>query len=342
MAVPDTAPAKADKGTATPADADRVLWDAAMGPDAGDAEKLAGAPKGADVGEDTAVPKTDFVLDESLGDPDVDADTGDEEDADSDADGEPGEKVTAKAAAQDADPVVFTVEEGGTTREIRRSEAHRGYLRQADYTRKTTAVADTRKEAESARDAHLAMVEAYQKHLAAVREPNFEKIREEGGTEAYLLAKEEWRAIEQERAAADAEQAKLTQEGQRDESRRQAEAVQQAAEQVKAALPAWKDAKVAGREVAAIRAYLTSKGFSAEEVAQVYDPRLVLVLREAALYHQMREKTKGKVRPASRTLKPGTVVSTTTQTARGVKAARQKLRETGDPTDYFEATGLLD
>jgi hypothetical protein len=109
-----------------------------------------------------------------------------------------------------------------------------------------------------------------------------------------------------------------------------------------AALPDWKDPKKAKAEKALVIESAKAAGFTDEDLKSVYDHRLVLLLRKAAMYDQMVSKRQGikpVVNNGPRTAKPGAAgrVSTTTE---GVRA-KQRLAKTGRIDDAASAIELL-
>src|SRR5690606_17755157 len=63
------------------------------------------------------------------------------------------------------------------------------------------------------------------------------------------------------------------------------------------AIPAWKDEKVAKKELAEIRQHALSLGFTEEMLDQVYDHRIVKLLRNSARYEKLtadKDKLPGK------------------------------------------------
>jgi hypothetical protein len=107
-------------------------------------------------------------------------------------------------------------------------------------------------------------------------------------------------------------------------------------------LPEWKDPNKAKAEKALVVETAKSVGFSEDDLKQVYDHRLVLLLRKAGLYDQMMSKRQG-IKPVvsngPRPAKPGAAgrVSTTTESTR----AKQRLAKTGRIDDAASAIELL-
>ena len=109
-----------------------------------------------------------------------------------------------------------------------------------------------------------------------------------------------------------------------------------------AALPDWKDPKKAKAEKALVIESAKAAGFTDEDLKSVYDHRLVLLLRKAAMYDQMVSKRQGikpVVNNGPRPAKPGAAgrVSTTTEATR----AKQRLAKTGRVDDAASAIELL-
>jgi hypothetical protein len=278
-------------------------------------------------------------------DEDADDDEADDEDVDSDSGAEP----------------TITIEEDGKKVKLTAKEVRESRLRHADYTRKTMALADQRKEAEAkaaAADEHVkvygGLVTEYRKHLDTIlrNEPDWDKLKADD-PQQYLLVKEEWRAAQAERDAAKAEEERLA--GEERGKQEKALAAHLDAETVKLleALPAWKkDKAVAQREALAIRNFLRRRGLNDQEMTTVLsDHRSVLIVRDAALFDQAQRKGKTKIRPAKparKVLRPG---STNTPAATGDRSTsrsqqHKRLRETGhvrDAASVFERIpGLFD
>jgi hypothetical protein len=281
------------------------------------------------------------LLDDALGEDPADA-----EDPEGDEDADPPAKdgKDEPVADADADPIVFKLDDGTA---VTRKEAKGGYLRHKDYTQKTQAVAEEKRTLAGHITAYSTLVDQYATFLDSQGKPNLEKIRAEGTAEEYLLAKADWDDRQAERAAVAAEQQRLADLKAAEDAEQQRVRVQEAKAKLLEAVPTWQDKKVRDRETAAIRTYLMDgMGFTDEEVAGVLDPRLVQVLRQAALYDQMAKKARAKVKVGKPTLTPGKQApATTTQSRRKLSEVRAKLRESGDPDEAgraFELMGLLD
>lgn len=263
-----------------------------------------------------------------------------------------------EAAANDedadeaSDPMdqLVTVKIDGKEEQIPLREAINGYQRQADYSRKTAAVAEERKQVETMaqqiqaeRAQYAQLLTALQQQLAeqAQSEPNWEKLYAEDPLE-YVRQKDLHRERREKLQAATAEQQRvmaLMQEQQAQELRK---IVQQGREKLTEAIPAWKDAKRWEQDRAKLRAYAVEKlGYSEEEISQVYDPRAVL-----ALYRSMRHDEIMAKRPAPnpqtgpKPMRAGTPQSVPQRRTSEITRQKQRLAATGhikDAAKLFES-----
>ena len=143
-------------------------------------------------------------------------------------------------------------------------------------------------------------------------------------------------------AAIQSEQQRLSQVAQYEQQRAMEAQLASQQEALLAALPDWKDPKKAKAEKALVIESAKAAGFTDEDLKSVYDHRLVLLLRKAALFDQMVSKRQGikpVVNNGPRPAKPGAAgrVSTTTEATR----AKQRLAKTGRVDDAASAIELL-
>lgn len=176
--------------------------------------------------------------------------------------------------------------------EVPLAEIANGYLRGADYTQKTQAVAEARRrvEAEAVRAAQ--MMDALQAALTNVGpilqaqmgpEPDWQRLTEDDPIGA-IQARAKWDAMKAQQAKI-AEQQAMIAEAQRGEMARQAaEAVAEGKRVLAENIPGWGDPAKQAAMRRAIVAYGRSVGFSDAELSHVYDPRMVRMALDAALY----------------------------------------------------------
>jgi len=158
----------------------------------------------------------------------------------------------------------------------------------------------------------------------------------------WVRQKEVLRERQEKAYAIQAEQQRLSYVGQQEQKRAMEEHLESQKDALLAALPEWKDPKKAKAEKALVLESAKSVGFSDEDLKSVYDHRLVLLLRKAAMYDQMVSKRQGikpVVNNGPRPAKPGAAgrVSTTTESTR----AKQRLAKTGRVDDAASAIELL-
>ena len=243
------------------------------------------------------------------------------------------------------EPQTFTVKVDGKEVSVTLDELQKGYSRTQDYTRKTQQIAEVRKQAEQETQAVRAEREQYAQLLGALQaqlqssEPqvDLERLYHEDPIE-WVRQKEVMRERQEKLGAIQSEQQRLSQVSQYEQQRAMEAQLASQQEALLAALPDWKDPKKAKAEKALVIESAKAAGFTDEDLKSVYDHRLVLLLRKAALFDQMVSKRQGikpVVNNGPRTAKPGAAgrVSTTTESVR----AKQRLAKTGRIDDAASA-----
>jgi hypothetical protein len=246
-------------------------------------------------------------------------------------------------------PQTFTVKVDGKEVTVTLDELQKGYSRTQDYTRKTQQIAEVRKQVEQETQAVRAEREQYAQLLGALQaqlqssEPqvDLERLYHEDPIE-WVRQKEIMRERQEKLGAIQSEQQRLFQVSQYEQQRAMEAQLASQQEALLAALPDWKDPKKAKAEKALVIESAKAAGFTDEDLKNVYDHRLVLLLRKAAMYDQMVSKRQGikpVVNNGPRTAKPGAAgrVSTTTESTR----AKQRLAKTGRIDDAASAIELL-
>lgn len=241
----------------------------------------------------------------------------DEDDAVDGEDDEEGEEEDDETAAEPK----FTVKVNGEEVEVPQSELIAGYSRDADYRRKTQALAEQRKtletEAEQTRQEraqYAQMLNAMQQQLQSggEKEPDWDRLYSEDPVE-WVRQRELWRERQEKAQAVQAEQQRLQQQMTQEQQRQLQETLKAEREQLQRALPEIVDPDKGTQVRQRIAEYGKEIGFSEEELNNVYDHRAVLVLDKARRYDELMAKKKdlrpqpSKKRP--RTASPGTAVS---------------------------------
>lgn len=269
-------------------------------------------------------------------------DAPEEESAEEQSEGDEGPEEQEQAQT-------FTVKVDGKEVAVTLDELQKGYSRTQDYTRKTQQIAEVRKQVEQETQAVRAERQQYAQLLGALQaqlqatEPqvDLDRLYNEDPIE-WVRQKEVLRDRQEKAYAIQAEQQRLSQLSQQEQQRAMEEHLESQKDALLAALPEWRDPKKAKAEKALVLESAKSVGFSDEDLKSVYDHRLVLLLRKAAMYDQMVSKRQGikpVVNNGPRPAKPGAAgrVSTTTESTR----AKQRLAKTGRVDDAASAIELL-
>lgn len=253
----------------------------------------------------------------------------DETEAEGTGDSNPEVEVEEAAGEEPEEDPEFDITTPEGERKLKLSELREGYLRLADYTRKTQAVAQERKAAEAAKaEAEIAkqqLMESLQYWaVPVVQEPDWAALARTKPPQEYLAIKADWDARQgkAQKAREAWEQAQAAERAQRVQSER---------DKLLEAIPEWRDQAKAKADAEKMMARARDYGFSPEELAEVTDHRVFRALRDAAAYRELQEakpavtKKVASVQPA---LKPGAKPAPAKTDDREV--LRKKLRETGD------------
>ena len=228
----------------------------------------------------------------------------------------------------------FRVKVGNEEVEVSEDELLSGYSRTADYTKKTQALAETRKAVEAERglvEESKKMRDLYAQRLEAIEsvlqsQSNVENLQELKETDpiGYAIAVAERSEKEKQLQAVQAERQNLAQQQDADRQQALQKHLAEASEQLKA--------EIVRRD---IRTYAKSIGFSDQELAQVYDPRAVKTLYNAMMYEKL-SGNKGaavkKVQDAPKVLKSGTSNPGSSQNEQ-MKKQFSRLKQTGKKAD---------
>jgi len=273
------------------------------------------------------------------------------EDDESGVEDAPDEETSEEQSGEDEEPEeqeqpqTFSVKIDGKEVSVTLDELQKGYSRTQDYTRKTQQIAEVRKQVEAETQAVRAERGQYAQLLGALQaqlqasEPqvDLDRLYNEDPIE-WVRQKEVLRERQEKAYAIQAEQQRLIQLSQQEQQQSMQQHLESQKDALLAALPEWKDPKKAKLEKAMLIESAKSAGFSDEDLKSVYDHRLVLLLRKAALFDQMVSKRQGikpVVNNGPRPAKPGAAgrVSTTSEVTR----AQQRLAKTGRVDDAADA-----
>ena len=273
------------------------------------------------------------------------------EDADAADDVTDGEQLEESEDSEEEKPdQTFTVKVDGTEVTVTLDELQKGYSRTQDYTRKTQQIAEIRRQVESEAEAIRAERSQYAQLLGALEsqvqqdaQPNidWDRLYQEDPIE-WVRQKEVMRENQAKSQAIQFEQQRLAEISQQEQAQQMQSFLAQQRDELLKVLPDWKDPNKAKKEKELLIDFGQKAGFSADELKNIFDHRVVNVLRKAALYEQIMSKRQN-IKPVTnngpRPAKPGAAgrVSTTSEATR----AKQRLAKSGRVNDAASAIELL-
>jgi len=230
----------------------------------------------------------------------------------------------------------------GQEEEVTLDEMLKGYQRQSDYTRKTQALAEERKQNQQLVNEYsqrLAQVSQLAEQLQAnpeIPEPNinWDKLYHEDPVE-WTVQRQLYNDRQQLRAQRHQQLEIVKQEQQRLQQQQFASHLEEQRQRLLELVPEWQDAEVAKSEKSAIREFAKQQyGMTENDVNQAFDARLVSMLRDAYLFRTGQAKAQEAVRPkaerAART--QGRSFKPENENTR-LRKANTQLRKTGSVED---------
>ena len=254
------------------------------------------------------------------------ADAVEQDESTHEADAPEGEEAatddTGQAPAAPADDVVVKwTTSGGEAIEAPLAELKSGYLRQQDYTHKTQALAEERKQAETAvaqqfqqaqqltRD--QAKLMQLREDLSAYQKADWNALYEQNPVEAGRL-QAQWRQTEAQARELAAGLQSAAQQSSQAQAQRLQQATQQAMEALQREIPGF-----GAETIKAARETALAHGFSEAELAGITDARTFKVLHEAAQWRALQAKkpaVQNKVAAAPpKATKPGSATQPSTR-----------------------------
>lgn len=291
-------------------------------------------------------------------------DEADEESPDDEEDAPEEEDTEDDESTEDDEeqPQTFTVKIDGKDEQVPLDELLKGYSRTKVFTQKTQEAAEIRRAAEAEKAAVVAEREALAKAIEAVNarlveadpEPDWDTLRETDRDE-YLFQKAVWAEKREKREKLEAVKAEMERRNAETRQQQLVETLKREQAALLEAIPAWKDEKVAKKELADIRQHALALGFPEEMLDQVYDHRIVKLLRNSARYEKLtadKDKLPGKpgerkkiIEKGPGTLKPGSAKKSRPGVRERRRAAAEKVSKTGradDAAAFFRASGIFD
>ena len=237
----------------------------------------------------------------------------------------------------------YRVKAAGEEKEVTLEELIKGYQLGADYTKKTTEVAEQRKVIEAERQAiqeAKQLREAYAQRLQLVEqflstpEEDIEHLKESDPI-GYAVKVAEQTQKEKQLQAVRAEQAKLAEQQQFEQAQSLRNHLAAESEKIAAIIPEYADKEKGAKVRQEIRDYAKSIGWTDQELGSVYDSRAVLSLYEGMQYRKLMQNKPAvtkKVAEAPKMVKPGTTKAQTSEREQ-MKKDKARLRESGKVRD---------
>lgn len=229
----------------------------------------------------------------------------------------------------------YTVKVDGTEVEVTESELLNGYSRQADYTKKTTELAQVRKAFEAERAAVQNERQLYAQYLGQLAQatkpqrPDYEAIANEHGTEAAMRARLQYENAMEQYGALTAEQQAAQRKFQETQAAQHQEWLRGEQEALVNARPEWRDPDTYAKDAREIEDFAVGLGYTPEQLSQV-SHRDILVLDMARKWATASDKA-SKVKPnQGKVLRPG---------AKGQVAPKSKARKA---QERFKKTGAVE
>lgn len=234
----------------------------------------------------------------------------------------------------------------------------KGSLRQADYTRKTQALAEQRKQAEDFSSKYASEVEQIQaernyyvqslQHLIdgsmgevdKFANLDWEQLKAEDPLE-YVSMKDEFRDRQERFHSIQHEQQQAQGRQQAVVAQNYSQSLAEEGKKLEEALPEWKDPKLRQKLVTKLRSYAADQGFTEDELTSLSDSRSVMVLLKAQKYDELQKtdvKSK-KLRNKPRVVRSGSPSSKADNDKARRKSDMKRLRQTGHIND---AVGLFE
>ena len=233
-------------------------------------------------------------------------------------------------------------------------EAAEGYMRQADYSRKTQEVAQHRKAIEQERGVYTEKASKLdevlpllvQKMEEFLPSPPDESLLD---TDPVSFIKQKTyydKRVYEMQVAREAAEQRRSEKEMEDKAKYDAYLVE-ASRQLPELIPEWKDAKKAQSDKAKMRDYL-KQWWSPQEIEQAADPRMLMLAKKAMERDELVLNTK-KIRPVAPlekqvfkpTASPSPAASKLTGRAKDFRAAKNRLTQSGSLQDAADAIKAL-
>ncbi len=253
-----------------------------------------------------------------------------EEESDSEVEGE-----------EESEPQHYTVKVDGKEVDVSLDELTSGYLKQSDYTKKTSELADQRKaviqqaEAIQQERNHYAqalgsMKTEQENQLEEYKQIDWNQLREADSL-LFMQRRDEMRDLEKSIEDKQKEQQALSVQAQRYQANKFNHDVEQGRQHLLAIMPDWND-----KTSKDVREFGLGQGFSSDELSGITDHRSMAVLRKAMMYDAIQKAQPAKKKVKADTpkyVKSGVSKSKSDISAKARSDKSKRLRKSGSVDD---------
>lgn len=290
--------------------------------------------------------------------PDAEPEPDPEQDGEAEPEPEEGEGEPQPEQSEiDPESIILKVKIGDEEQEITAEEARKGYMRQADYTRKTQELATAKKEfaekelplvrEERAQYAQLISQLRQTLEMVTPKEPDWAKLKEES-PEAFADTWAAWQLHQKRLHAVSEEQKAALAKVQEDQQAQYEAYVEAESQKLAEVIPEIADPEKGKVVKTNLVEYARKIGFSDEEIAAVADHRALVLLHKARLYDESQKRkpeiqkkvavARAVARPGA---KPGAATSVRTREVTEVTRAKIRAAKTGSVKDAAAAIDLM-
>ena len=241
----------------------------------------------------------------------------------------------------------YTIKVDGEELEVGIDELKNGYQRQADYTRKSQALAEQRKETENIQSERMQLEQERQMYangLQMLQEQQSAKLNDFSNVDwetlkqedpyQYMIKKDELRDAQEKVQNVAQQQQHIQQEQMQQQQAAKSEFVRTEYARLIEALPEWEDKQSTIKTD--IRDYASSIGFRPEEIDQLADHRSVLVIKKAMEFDKLTKKVAPKkkaIKKVPKVQKSGRGNSKEDAATEAIKKKRARLQKSGKQDD---------
>lgn len=232
----------------------------------------------------------------------------------------------------------------GKEEDVALDELISGYQRTSDYTKKTTALADQRKEFEgfqqelqSEREHYANVLDQFQQQVESAGRPNidWERLERENPLE-WLRMKQLDRDREEQLSAVREEKKRTQQLLETQQSEELQELLASERSLMLENIPEWSNSDTQADDQRKLMEFGKAIGYSDEELGEIYDHRAVRVMLDAMRYRELtngRKITKAKNISKIKTANPGSRETVKRTSTRNQQALRANLKTSGKVDD---------